>query len=149
MALEVILMADVQGLGVEGDVVKVSEGYARNYLLPQKLAASVTAATRKQLEKKQRVRAANLAQEKDAAVALSKLIEQTSCTIAVKGGSEGKMFGSVTAGDITASLKLQGIEVDKHQLQLPEALKELGVFNIPVNLHPEVQTTLKVWVVEE
>ena len=149
MALEVILMADVQGLGVEGDVVKVSEGYARNYLLPKKLAASVTAATRRQLEKKQRVRAAALAQEKEASVALSKLIDQTSCTITVKAGSEGKIFGSVTVGDIASSLKLQGIEVDKHKLQLPEPIKELGVFNIPVSLHPEVQATLKVWVVEE
>ena len=149
MALEVILMADVQGLGVEGDVVKVSEGYARNYLLHKKLAAPVTDATRRQLEKKQRVRAAALAQEKEAAVALSKLIDQTSCTIAVKAGSEGKIFGSVTAGDIASSLKLQGIEVDKHKLQLPEPIKELGVFNIPVSLHPEVQSMLKVWVVEE
>lgn len=149
MALEVILMADVQGLGVEGDVVKVSEGYARNYLLPKKLAASVTDATRRQLEKKQRVRAAALAQEKEASIALSKLIDQTSCTIAVKAGSEGKIFGSVTAGDIASSLKLQGIEVDKHKLQLPEPIKELGVFNIPVSLHPEVQSMLKVWVVEE
>ena len=149
MALEVILMADVQGLGVEGDVAKVSDGYARNYLLPKKLAAPVTAATRRQLEKKQRVRAATLAQEKEASIALSKLIDQTSCTIAVKAGSEGKIFGSVTAGDIASSLKLQGIEVDKHKLQLPEPIKELGVFNIPVSLHPEVQATLKVWVVEE
>ena len=149
MALEVILMADVKGLGVEGDVVKASDGYARNYLLPKKLAAPVTDATRRQLEKKRREREARLAQEKESSIALSKLIEQTSCTIAVKAGSEGKMFGSVTAGDITASLKLQGIEVDKHKLQMPEPLKELGVFNIQVNLHPEVQATLKVWVVEE
>lgn len=149
MSLEVILMADVQGLGAEGEVVKVSDGYARNFLLPKKLAAPVTDATRKQLEKKRREREVRLAQEKEVAVGLSKLIEQTSCTIAVKAGAEGKMFGSVTSADITASLKLQGIEVDKHQLQMPEALKELGVFNIPVNLHPEVQSVLKVWVVEE
>lgn len=76
-------------------------------------------------------------------------LEQASCTIAVKTGAEGKLFGSVTAGDIVGALKAQGLELDKRQIELPEPLRELGVFNLPVRIHPEVQATLKVWIVEE
>jgi large subunit ribosomal protein L9 len=149
MAQEVILMADVPGLGAEGEVVKVADGYARNYLLPQKLAASVTEATRRRLEAKRKERGKQLTADKEAALALAKTIEQCSCTITVKAGVEGKMFGSVTAADIVASLKTQGIEVDKHKIDLQEPIRELGVFHVPVKVHQEVQTALKVWVVEE
>lgn len=149
MATEVILMADVKGLGGEGEVVRVAEGYARNYLLPRKLAAPVTGATRRQLEKKRKEREVTLAREKEGAEALVKTIEQISCTITVKTGEEGKMFGSVTAADIVAALKAQGVELDKRQIDLPDAIRETGVFNVPVNLHPEIKAALKIWVVEE
>ena len=149
MTKEIILMSDVKGLGVEGDVVKVAEGYARNYLLPRKLAAPVTQATRRQLEKKQKERQERQAAERESAEKIAAQIEQTSCTITVKAGPEGKLFGSVSSADVVASLKEQGIEIDRHQLKLDEPLRELGVFNVAVELHPELQATLKVWVVEE
>jgi large subunit ribosomal protein L9 len=142
-------MQDIEGLGSEGDVVRVADGYARNYLLPRKLAAPVTEATRRQVEKKRREREERLAKERDAARQLAARIEQISCTIAVKAGEEGKMFGSVTAADIAASLKSQGIEVEKQQIELAEPIRELGVFNVVVRLQPEVQAALKIWVVEE
>ncbi|HBA85056.1 MAG TPA: 50S ribosomal protein L9 [Verrucomicrobia bacterium] len=149
MAKEVILMSDVNGLGTEGDVVRVAEGYARNYLLPRNLAAPITETTRRRLEKKRKERADKLASDRDGALAVQKSIEAISCTITVKTGAEGKLFGSVTVTDILGVLKKQGVELQKQQLVLAEAIRETGVFNIPVKLHPEVQATLKVWVVEE
>ena len=149
MTKEVILMADVPGLGKEGDIVRAAEGYLRNYLVPKNLAAPVTEATRRRLEKKRRERDQQLVQAKEQAATLAKSLEQVSCTIPVKTGEGGKMFGSVTVADILAVLKNQGLELAKHQVQLDEPLRELGVFNLPVKLHPEVQATLKVWVVEE
>ncbi|MCX6997999.1 MAG: 50S ribosomal protein L9 [Kiritimatiellaeota bacterium] len=149
MAKEVILMADVAGLGKEGDVVRVAEGHLRNYLAPNKLAAPVTAATRRQLEKKRQGREQQLLQEREQAVALGKRIEEASCTIPVKAGADSKLFGSVTVTDLLAALKAQGLELAKHQLLLPEPLRELGVFQVPVKLHPDLQVSLKVWVVEE
>ena len=149
MSTEVILMAAVEGLGGEGEVVRVAEGYARNFLLPKKLAAPVTEATRRRLEKRRKERDVQVAEQRVAAQEIAQRIEETSCTIAVKAGAEGKMFGSVTAADIVDSLKVQGIQIEKQQLDLPEPLRELGVFNLPVKLHPDVQAVLKVWVVEE
>ena len=149
MSKEVVLMADVQGLGSQGEVVRVAEGYARNFLLPRNLAAPVTEATRRKLAKVLKVREEQEAKELDAAQSLVKSIEQVSCTIPVKTGEGGKLFGSVTVSDIVAALKAQGVEVDKHQVELPEAIRELGVFNIPIKVHPKVQATLKIWVVEE
>ena len=149
MAIEVILMSNVQGLGTEGEVVRVAEGYARNFLLPKKLAAAVTDATRRQLEKKRKEREAQLAVERAEAEALAAKIAQVSCTITVKTGEEGKLFGSVTAGHIAESLKGQGVEIAKAQIELPDAIRELGVFNVPVNLKAGIQTTVKVCVVEE
>lgn len=149
MSREVILMADVNGLGAEGDVVSVADGYARNYLLPKKLAAAVTEATRRQLEKKRQERQEEEGKELEAAQSVAKVIESSSCTISVKAGAEGKMFGSVTASDIAAALAEQGIDIDRHKLQLEEPLRELGVFNVPIKLHPQVESSVKVWVVEE
>jgi large subunit ribosomal protein L9 len=149
MSKEVILMADVAGLGKEGEVVRVVEGYLRNYLAPHKLAAPVTEATRRQLEKKRKQREQLLVQEREQAAALVKTVEQLSLTIPVKTGEGGQLFGSVTVADLLVALKAQGLELAKHQVLLAEPLRELGVFNVPVKLHPDLQATLKVWVVEE
>ncbi|NCC51606.1 MAG: 50S ribosomal protein L9 [Spartobacteria bacterium] len=149
MSKEVFLMADIPDLGREGDVVKVADGYARNYLMPKKLAAPVTSATKRQLEKKQRERSVREASELEGANALARTIEQASCTIAVKTGPEGKLFGSVSVADVVANLKEQGITLDKHQIEMPDAIRETGVFKLTVKVHPKVQCALKVWVVEE
>lgn len=149
MSKEVVLMADVQGLGSQGEVVRVAEGYARNYLLPRNLAAPVTEGARRKLEKARKMKEEQEARELESAQRLVKSIEQVSCTIPVKTGEGGKLFGSVTAADIVSALKAQGVEVDKHQVDLPEPIRELGVFSIPIKVHPKVQATLKIWVVEE
>ncbi|MBP7829945.1 MAG: 50S ribosomal protein L9 [Kiritimatiellae bacterium] len=147
--MELILTETVEGLGAEGDVVRVAEGYARNYLLPRKLAAPVTEATRRRLETRRKAREAQQQKELEQARVQAAAIEQASCTLTAKTGEGGKLFGSITSADIAAALKAQGLELDKRQIELPEPLRELGVFNVPVKVHPEVQATLKVWIVEE
>jgi large subunit ribosomal protein L9 len=149
MAMELILLSDVEGLGEQGEVVKVAEGYARNFLLPRKLAAPVTAAAKKRIEKLRREREererATLATLRE----LAQRIEQTSVSIAAKVGEGEKLFGSVTSGDIAEALKLQGLEVDRRKIDLAEPLRELGVFTVTIKLHRQVEAPLKVWVVEE
>ena len=142
-------MNDVPSLGVTGDVVRVAEGYARNYLLPRQLAAPVTDATRRQIEKKRQERAAQEAAAQAAAQDQAARIGKLALNVMVKAGAEGKLFGSVTAAQIAEALAAQGFPVDRHQVDLPEPLHELGKFEIPVRLHPQVTATLKVWVVEE
>lgn len=149
MAKEIILMSGVEGLGAEGDVVKVADGYARNYLLPRKLAAEVTDATRRQIEKKRVEREASQEEHLKETRALAARIEAASCTIPVKAGESGKMFGSVGTADIADALKEQGIEIERNRIELDDPIRELGVFSVPVKLNPQVETTLKVWVVEE
>jgi large subunit ribosomal protein L9 len=149
MATEVLLMAVVDGLGKEGDVVTVADGYARNYLLPRELAAPVTEATRRRLVKIQADREKELAAALAGAQTLAKQVSAASCTIAVKVGEGEQLYGSVTESDIVDALKAQDIEVDRHQVVLDEPIKELGTFDVPVRLHPEVEATVKVWVVEE
>jgi len=149
MATEVLLMAVVDGLGKEGDVVSVADGYARNYLLPRELAAPVTEATRRRLVKIQAEREKELAEARSGAQALAKKVSAASCTIAVKVGEGEQLYGSVTESDIAEALKGQDIDVDRHQVVLEDAIKELGTYDVPVRLHPEVEATVKVWVVEE
>jgi large subunit ribosomal protein L9 len=149
MATEVFLMAAVPDLGAEGDVVIVADGYARNYLLPRKLAAPVTEATRRQFAKVKQERAAARAAALDDAQKRAARLEGVSCTIAVKTMEDGKLYGSVGLSDIAAALKEQGVELDRHELVLDAPFKERGVFDVPVRLHPDVQTSIKVWIVEE
>jgi large subunit ribosomal protein L9 len=149
MATEVLLMSDVPNLGGEGEVVSVSDGYARNYLIPKKLGAPVTAAARARLAKLREQRAADLEQARDGAAKLAERLAAVSCTIPVKTGEDEKLYGSVTAADIARVLEQQGVEIDRHKIELEAPIKELGVFDVPVKLHPGVGTTIKVWVVEE
>ena len=149
MSKEVILMTGVEGLGEEGAVVRVAEGYARNYLLPRKLAAPVTEAARRRIEKSRQEREEQHVRETAGARDMARRLEQASCTIAVKTGEGGKMFGSVSVNDIVNALKEQGVTLEKKQVLLGDPIRELGVFQVPVKLHPDVETTLKVWVVEE
>jgi large subunit ribosomal protein L9 len=149
MATEVILLTDIKGLGNEGDVVRVADGYARNYLIPQQKAAQVTEATRRKLEKKRKERAAQQAAERAAAEQLAAKLAQMSCTISVKTGEGGKIFGSVTAIQIADALKAQGVDVAKNQIQLDEPLREAGVFTVPIKLSAGVEASVKVWIVGE
>lgn len=149
MSVEMILMQDVKDLGSAGQIVKVSEGYARNYLLPNKLAASVTESTRRQLAKLQAQREIERKAAVEKARDLSAAIQKGRYTIAMKVGEGDKLFGSVTAGDILKALASQGFELDKHAVELENPIKELGVFEVKVKVHPEVETLIKVWVVQE
>jgi len=149
MAKEVLLLSDVPGLGIEGDVVRVADGHLRNYLLPHKLVAPVTAGTKRQIAKKLEVRAQRLAVERAQLDEQVKVIEQLSVTIPVKTGEGGKLFGSVTVLDIITAVEKLGHKLDRHQVQLDEPIKKTGKFDLPVKLHPDVTATLKVWIVEE
>jgi large subunit ribosomal protein L9 len=149
MSKEVILMANVDGLGSEGEVVQVADGYARNYLLPQKLAAPVTEATRRKIEKRRKERTVQMAKDLEVAKKMVPQIEQLSLTIPVKTASEDKMFGSVTSADIARALEEQDIKIDRHKIGLEKPIRELGVFKVEIKLHPDVNARLKVWVVEE
>lgn len=149
MAIEVLLMDQVEGLGIEGDVVKVAPGYARNFLFPKGYATEVTEGKKRQIEKKRLERLAKLEKEKGAAQELAKKIEGVECTIAAKVGETGKMFGSVGIPQILEKLQAQGIELDRSKVDLSSPLHELGVFDVNIKLHPEVISTLKVWIVED
>ena len=149
MATEVLLMDQVEGLGIEGDVVKVADGYARNFLFPRGIATEVTEGKKRQIEKKRAERLVQLEKEKTAAEELLKKIEGIECTIAAKVGETGKMFGSVGVPAILEKVAEQGLELDKSKVVLATPLHELGVFDVKIKLHPEVTATLKVWIVEE
>jgi large subunit ribosomal protein L9 len=149
MAVEVLLMDAVPGLGIEGDVVRVADGYARNYLFPKGMAAEVTEGKKRQIEKKRIERLEQMRWERAAAEELAKKFENISCTIAVKTAEGGKMFGSVSAAQIIEKIAEQGMVLERKQVLLDAPLHELGVFDVPIALHPEVKTALKVWIVEE
>lgn len=149
MAVEVLLMDAVAGLGIEGDVVSVADGYARNYLFPRGIAAEVTEGRKRQVEKKRIERLELMKKEKAAAEELATKFENLSCTIAVKTSEGGKLFGSVTAAQILEKLAEQNVTLERNQIKLAAPLHELGVFDVEISLHPEVQTALKVWIVEE
>lgn len=150
MATEVLLMDQVEGLGIEGDIVRVSEGYARNYLFPRGIATEVTEGKKRQIEKKRTERLAELAKLKTVSEELAKKIDGLECTISAKVAEEsGKMFGSVGVPQIAEKLSEQGIVIDKSKIALAAPLHELGVFDVAIKLHPEVTATLKVWIVEE
>lgn len=145
----VILRENVENLGITGDVVKVSDGYARNFLLPRKLVLPADEKNVATLEHHKRLlEKKRLAQVADAE-ALAKRLEQFSCTISRKVGDQDRIFGSVSATDISAALKAAGYSVDKRSVSLDAPIKTLGVHTVTIKLQPEVVVTLKVWVVKE
>lgn len=149
MATEVLLMADVPALGKAGEVVKVADGYARNFLMPRELAAPVTPASLRRLEKlrKERDQLAKL-QLAEAHAKAAKL-DGVSVTIRAKTIDGEKLYGSVSAADIVTALGSQGVKLDKAQVVLADHLKQTGAFDVPVQLHPDVSVTVKVWIVKE
>ena len=147
--MEVILRQAVEKLGKPGDVVKVSNGYARNFLLPRGIAFEATPGNLKRIEQeKERLEAAEN-ERRSAAQALAEKLEQVSLTFSARVGEEGKLFGSVTTADIASQLEAQGFHIEKRQIDLHEPLKTLGVFRIPVRLHAEVKPEIKVWVIKQ
>ena len=147
--MEIILRADVQHLGKIGEVVKVKDGYARNYLLPQGLAYPATEANKKKIAYEAERIARQRADEKSAAETEATRIAEVRLSFAVKVGEEDKLYGSVTAGDVQRKLEELGIKVDKRKVDLPEPIRELGEFRVGIKLHPDVRPEIQVTVVKE
>jgi large subunit ribosomal protein L9 len=147
--MEVILREHIDNLGRRGDVVKVADGYARNYLLPRKLALLATAGNKKHIERERRIFEAREAEEKQAAEALAAKLAAVEIGIARKVGETDALYGSVTSADIAEQLAAKGFEIDKRKIQLHEAIKQLGEFDVPIKLHREVTAHVKVRVVAE
>jgi large subunit ribosomal protein L9 len=147
--MEVILREHVDNLGRRGEIVKVADGYARNYLLPRKLALLATEGNKKQIERERAKFDAKEAEEKKVADAVSERLASVDVEIARKVGETEVLYGSVTSSDIADALSAKGFEVDRRKIALQEPIKRLGEFDIPVKLHREVSTTVKVRVVAE
>jgi len=147
--VEVILRKDVADLGHAGDMVDVKPGYARNYLLPQGLALEATEGNRRRFEEERRQIEQAAGREREHAQELSRGLEDRSLTFHRRAGEEGRLFGSVTSTDIAEALKAEGLNIDRRFIRLEEPIKELGVFTIPIRLHPDVEPEIKVWVVAE
>lgn len=148
--MQVILRERMDNLGAPGTLVDVKPGYARNYLIPKGFAYEATPANIRQIEREQQdVSAREAATLSDARNRASSL-EGISLTFHARAGQEGKLFGSITSGDIADQLqKERGIEVDRRAIELDEPIKALGVFSIPVRLHSQVRPEIKVWVIQE
>lgn len=146
---EVILRRKVDDLGDVGDIVTVKPGYARNYLFPQGLAYAATERNRRLLEQERK--AALQAEERDRAHAqvVAGRLEGTSITFSMLAGEEGKLYGSVGPRDIAGQLSAQGFDVHGRHVMLKEPIKALGVYSVPIRLYPEVEASVKVWVIKE
>lgn len=147
--MEIILREDVQHLGKVGDVVKVKDGYARNYLLPKGLAYPATEANKKKIAYEGERISKQRAAEKSAAEGEATRLADVKLTFAVKVGEEEKLYGSITASDIQRKLEELGIHVDKRKIDLHEPIRELGEFNVAIRIHPEVRPEVRVTVVKE
>jgi len=147
--MQVILLEDVSPVGKAGDLIKVSDGYGRNYLIPQKKAILATEKNIKALEHQKRLVQHRMSKTKKDVRKIAQEIEALSCTFARTVGESGKLFGSVTSMDIEGYLKENGLEIDRKKIHLEEPLKSIGMFVVPVKLHPEVVANLKVWIVQE
>lgn len=149
MTKEVLLIEQVDGLGIEGDIVKVSDGYARNFLLPKGYASEVTEGLRRKVEKKRALRIEQLKKDQVIAEEVSKKIENINLEINVKIGQNEKMFGSVGISQLIDELKKKEIEIEKNNIKLHSPINELGDHEVVIKLHPEVEAVLKIKVAAE
>jgi large subunit ribosomal protein L9 len=147
--MEVILKEDVNKLGARGDVVKVAEGYGRNYLLPRKLAIQATAGNKAVITQMKAASVRRSAKEKTQAEELAKQFEGLSASFQRRSGEHDQLFGSVTSGDVADALTKKGFNLDRRKIQLHEPLKTMGEFSVPVKLHKDVTAHLKVVIEKE
>jgi large subunit ribosomal protein L9 len=147
--MQIILQEDVEKLGNRGQVVEVAEGYARNYLLPRKIALEASAGNLKRLEKMRVVFAKKEAVERDDAQKLAELLASVTLEFTRRAGENDQLFGSVTSADVSEALAAQGYTVDKRKIVLPEAIKVVGEFEVPLKLHREVGANVKLVVKKE
>ena len=149
MSVQVILREPVDNLGRRGDVVKVANGYARNYLLPRKLALSVSEVNRRQVDRERVLADARDTEEKQAAEVFAERLSQVVCVIARRVGETDVLYGSVTSSDVAACLVEQSMEVDRRKIQLDESLKRLGDHTVTIKVHREVTAEVTVRIVKE
>ena len=147
--MELILREPIENLGRRGDIVRVANGYARNYLLPRKLGLPVTEANRRQVERERVIVEAREAKDRQSAQKIADQVSAVECIVARRVGETGTLYGSVTSADIVESLANLHLMIDKRKIELAEPLKELGDFVVPVRLHRDVKAELKVKVVKE
>ena len=146
--MEVILREAVEKLGHPGDVVTVSPGFGRNYLLPRGIAYEATPGNLKRIaQEKGRLEVAE-SSRRDAAQEMANKLEPISLTFSARVGEEGKLFGSVTSGDIAQQLEAQGVHIEKRMIDLHEPIRALGVYKVPIKLHADVKAEIKVWVIK-
>ncbi len=147
--MEIILRQAVENLGHPGDLVKVSAGFARNYLLPRGIAVAATEGNKRRIaQEKARLEAAE-STRRSAAEEYAAKLEQISLTFSARVGEEGKLFGSVTSADIAHQLEAQGHNIERRQIDLHEPIKALGVYRVPIKLHADVKPEIKVWVIKQ
>jgi len=147
--MEVILREDIEKLGSRGQVVKVAAGYARNFLLPKKLAVAATESNKKIVEQERHAHVRKEAKQKDEAEDLSKLLTGVTVTITQKAGENDQLFGSVTSKDVADALAAQNYNIDRRKIQLDDPIKTLGEFKVPVKLHKDVTAEVTVVVAKE
>jgi large subunit ribosomal protein L9 len=146
---KILLRQDVDDLGARGEIVRVRAGYARNYLLPRKLAVEATANNVKQIEQERAALLKKEANERSTAVGQAEQLGKLVLEFKRKAGEQGALYGSVTSMDVAEALKERGYEIDRHRLHLREPIKRLGEFNVPLRLHREVSIDLQVKVIPE
>lgn len=147
--MKVILREDIKTLGAAGSIIDVADGYARNFLLPRKIAVPASVNNMRAFEHEKKVQEARINKRRKEAEGLKAKLERISCSIARKVGEQDKLFGSVTTQDIEKALKGEGFEIDKKDILLEEPIKALGVYHVPVRVFNDVVASTKVWVVKE
>ena len=146
--MQVILTADVPNLGNMGDVVDVADGYGRNYLIPQQLAVQATKGNRRDFHHVKRQIDVQSARLREQALSMHERLDGTSVTLARRGATEDKLYGSVTNRDVADGLIAAGFDVDRRLIQMDRPIKELGIYEVPVKLHADVAAKVRVWIVK-
>jgi large subunit ribosomal protein L9 len=147
--MEVILIEDIDKLGKSGEVVKVKDGYARNFLIPKKLVFQVTPQNLKIVQQRKERKIVKEKSEESKALEIAEKLKVTSCTVPMPVGEDDKLFGTVTSGHIAEAFKAEGISLDKKKIEIATPIKKLGVYTAFVKLHPQVTQKVKIWVVKE
>lgn len=147
--MEVILSQDVPSLGKVGEVVKVKNGYARNFLIPRKFAYAATPANLKRIEQQKKRKQLQQEQEKNEAENLAQKLKKTSCTVNVEVNDLDKLYGAVSEAEIARALELEGFKIDKKNIVIENPIEELGIFEVGVKLHPEVTAKIRLWVTKK
>jgi len=147
--MEVILCQDVPSLGKCGQLVKVKPGHARNFLLPQKLACVATPANLKRIEQQKAKQQAEYAKTKKEAEVLAEQLAKVSCTVVVEVNDLDKLYGSVSEAEIAKALELEGHKIDRKLIVLDKPIDALGIFDVNINLHPEVTAKIRLWVAKQ